>query len=429
MMDRRSLRFRVAGAFGLLAALLSLAWGFIAFIGIRLSEDRVLMRQLELVTEEYALRLAANTDAVLPDTSYIHAYREIEALPPVLRDWAKERPEDGYYEFSEDELHVSVLSAGTPLERFYVVFDVAGIEAASSEDTWLVVSIVMVVLLLALVAAGLGALVGRRAIEPVILLAKVVGGISPERLSDDDWQQLKATPSHVEEVGLLAGTIEKMLHRICAFIERERYFTGAASHELRTPVTVISGAVELLEDSQLSPKDARAVARIKRATVDMRMTIEMFLSLSRATDDGLYCDHFAVEPLVLKAIDQQLYLLAKKNIGVKREFNASPELFGHPQAFATVVNNLVRNAFEHTPHDQGPVTVRIDQHEISVNNRGELDVAECHPVSTQYASSGEAHGLGLKIVERLCQHHGWTFSLRTNNGAIDARLSWSSIHP
>lgn len=425
MMDRRSLRFRVAGAFGLLAALLSLAWGLIAFIGIRLSEDRVLMRQLQIVTEDYALRLSSNEGEVLPDTSYIHVYGEVEELPPSLKDWAKKVPKDGYYEFLEDEFHVRVLSAGSPQKRFYVVFDVAGIEAASSEDVWLFGGIAAVVLLLTLLATGLGAVVGGRAIEPVMLLARMVGRISPERLSDDDRQQIKATHFHVDEVRLLAGTIEKMLQRICAFIERERYFTAAASHELRTPVTVISGAVELLEDSHLSAKDARAVARIKRATVDMRMTIEMFLSLSRATDDGLYGDHFAVRPLVQKAIDQQLYLLAKKNIEVNREFFANPELLGHPQAFATVVNNLVRNAFEHTPHGQGPVTVRVDRYEISVSNQGGLSALEWGHFSTADASRSEVHGLGLKIVERLCEYNGWTFVLHTNNGAIDARLSWS----
>jgi len=425
MMDRRSLRFRVAGAFGLLAALLSLAWGLVAFIGIRLSEDRVLMRQLKLVTEDYALRLSSTAGEALPDTSYIQGYSEVEELPPSLRDWANDIPQDGYYEFLEDELHVRVLSAGSPQKRFYVVFDVAGIEAASSEDVWLFGGIAAVVLLLTLLATGLGAVVGGRAIEPVILLAKMVGRISPERLSDDDWQQIKAHRFRVDEVRLLARTIEKMLQRICAFIERERYFTGAASHELRTPVTVIGGALELLEDSHLSTNDARAVARIKRATVDMRMTIEMFLSLSRATDDGLYCDRFTVRPLVLKAIDQQLYLLAKKNIEVNREFIANPELFGHPQSFATVVNNLVRNAFEHTPHDQGPITVRVDQHEISVSNQGGLGAAECNHLSTQCASRSETHGLGLKIVQRLCEYNGWTFALRINNDAVDARLSWS----
>ena len=424
MMNRRSLRFRVAGGFGLLATLLSLAWGLIAFIGIRLTEDRVLIRQLKLVTEDYALRLSSNTGEVLPGTSYIQVFSEAEELPSALKDWANNIPKDGYYEFQEEELHVRVLSAGSPQQRFYAVFDVAGIEAASSEDVWWFGGIGAVVLLLTLLATGLGAVVGGRAIEPVILLAEVVGRISPERLSDDDRQQIKAAHFHVDEVKLLAGTIEKMLQRICAFIERERYFTGAASHELRTPVTVIGGALELLEDSHLSAKDARAVARIKRATQDMRMTIEMFLSLSRGTDDGLYGDHFTVRPLVLKAIDQQLYLLAEKNIEVHREFIANPELFGHPQSFATVVNNLVRNAFEHTPRNQGPVTVRVDQHEISVSNQSGSGASEWHHLSTQNASQSETHGLGLKIVQRLCEYHGWTFALRINNDAVDARLSW-----
>ena len=107
--------------------------------------------------------------------------------------------------------------------------------------------------------------------------------------------------SHItidDEVGVLAGTIEKTLERICAFVERERYFTSSASHELRTPITVITGALELLELSDLSATDVKAVDRVRRATLDMKTSIEMFLCLARETDDGLYGEPFLVMPLV-----------------------------------------------------------------------------------------------------------------------------------
>lgn len=424
MRNRNSLRFKVARAVGLFAAAISIIWGMAVISGIRLAEDRVLFRQLKLVAEDYALHYSA-AGGPATDSTYIQGYDQIEKLPPELIDWASETPSTGYYEFQEHELHVAVLSAGTPPQRIYVVFDVAGIEAASSEDWWWFSGLISAVILLTLVAIGLGTVVGQRAVEPVIRLGDVVGRMNPERLSDADWRHIRAADFPTDEVGLLARTIEKTLQRICAFVERERYFTSAASHELRTPVTVMSGAIELLEHSDLSNGNARAVARIKRATNDMRTTIEMFLCLSREADDAHQCEHFSVAPVVEQAIDQHRHLLVNKNIRVVLELWTSPELFGHPQAFAIAVNNLVRNAFEHTPRNQGPITVRVEQYTVSVENRSVLGGADGDQFSAQGRSENNSFGLGINIVRRLCEHNGWTFELWENAESVVASLSWS----
>ena len=66
---------------------------------------------------------------------------------------------------------------------------------------------------------------------------------------------------------------------------RERDFTGSASHELRTPITVISGAVELLEQSDLSEEDVKAVDRIRRATLAHQETLREEFSPLIGDDD------------------------------------------------------------------------------------------------------------------------------------------------
>lgn len=431
MRSRNSLRIKVARAFGILVAAISLAWATVVISGVRLTEDRVLLRQLRLVAEDYALRFSTEGGEPAPDTSYLQSYDQVEKLPPELTDWANETPNTGYYELQEQELHVAVLSAGEPPRRLYVVFDVAGIEAASYEDFWWFAGLTSVVILLTLVAIGLGTVLSRRVVEPVTRLANVVGAINPQQLSDDDWRRIQAADFPDDEVGLLARTIEKTLQRICAFVEREKYFTSAASHELRTPVTVMSGALELLESSSLSNGDARAVARIKRATNDMRTTIEMFLCLSRESAENLYGEHFLVAPVVDQAIDQHRHLLENRNIEVDLELSSSPEVFGHPQAFAIAVSNLVRNAFEHSPRDQGPITVRVDQLKVSVTNRAGSGSVDCEQFGTGRASQSatSGFGLGLDIVRRLCEHNGWTFDLRVSADLVDASLSWSPQRP
>ncbi|MFV8782501.1 sensor histidine kinase [Microbulbifer sp. SA54] len=408
-MYRHSLRTRVAIAFAMCVAVLSVVWGFAFFAAVRLSEDRVLAQQLQSAAENYP-SLAMN----------LRGYEEVGSLPASLREWAQTSPAEGLYEFEAEELHVAVVPGGNGQRRAFVVFDVSDIEAASSEDWWLLLVITGVVGALGVLGFGLGVLVMRRAVAPVAQLAKVVADIDPEQLSAEDHKRIEPSRFGDDEVGVLARTIEKTLERISEFVERERYFTGSASHELRTPITVIMGALELLEESDLSAADRKAVDRVKRATFEMKATIDMFLCLARETDSGLYNEQFSVTPLVSQAIDQQRHLLNGKSVDLDIDDLATPRVCGHPQAFSIAVNNLVRNAFEHTLNGQVPITIRIREKELFVTNQLCSDLDERHTPT----ESSHGYGLGLGIVQRLCERNGWSFSLYADEARVVARLSW-----
>ncbi len=410
-MYRHSLRTRVAIAFAMCVAVLSVAWGFAFFAAIRLSEDRVLVHQLQRAAETYPSL-----------TTTLRAYDELGSLPESLREWAQANPVEGLYEFHAEELHVAVVPADNEQRHAFVVFDVAGIEAASSEDWWWLLVITGVVGTLGALGFGLGVVVMRRAVAPVAELAKVVADIDLEHLTAGDHKRIASSRFGDDEVGVLAGTIEKTLERISEFVARERYFTSSASHELRTPITVIAGALELLEQSDLSAADAKLVNRVRRATLDMKTTIEMFLCLARETDDGVYDEQFSVMPLVSRAIDQQRYVLNGKSVDVEIDELATPRVSGHPQAFSIAVNNLVRNAFEHTLEGQGPITILIKEHELLVTNQVSNGADGRHTPTE--ASSSQGYGLGLGIVQRLCERNGWSFSLHVDEARVAARLSW-----
>ncbi len=357
MIYRLSLRKRIAIAFALCVAVLSLAWGLAFFVAIKWTEDHVLQQQLQHAAASYPSL-----------TTNLRGYDKVDDLPESLKAWAQTTPEAGLYEFEAEELHVALIT-DSQQRRAYVVFDVAGVEAESSDDWWWLLIISGVVGTLGILGFGLGVVVMRRAVAPVVQLAKVVADIDLEHLSAGDHKRIESSQFGDDEVGLLAETLEKTLERIGAFMARERYFTGSASHELRTPITVITGALELLELSDLSAADEKVINRMRRATLDMKTTIDMFLCLARETDDGLYDEQFLVEPLVSQAIDQQRHLLSGKFVDVEIEHLANPSVCGHPQAFSIAVNNLVRNAFEHTLAGQGPITILIKEHELLITNQ------------------------------------------------------------
>lgn len=410
-MYRRSLRQRVAFAFAVCVAVLSLAWGFAFFGAIRLSEDRVLMQQLEVAAKSYPTV-----------TMNLRGYDDIASLPESLQQWAQTNPTEGLYEFEAEELHVAVIASDNKQQKAFVVFDVAGIEAASSEDWWLLLVITGVVGTLGVLGFGLGVIVMRRAVAPVAQLAKAVTDIDLEHLSAEDHKRIESGRFGDDEVGVLAAAIEKTLERINAFVARERDFTSSASHELRTPITVITGALELLEQSELSATDVQTLDRVRRATLDMKTTIEMFLCLARETDGGLYDEQFLVAPLVRQAIDLQRHLLNRKLVDVEIDHVENPSICGYQQAFSIAVNNLVRNAFEHTHTGQGPISILIKEHELLITNQLSSDAGGLH--TSAEASSSHGYGLGLGIVQRLCERNGWSFTLHIEGARVVACLSW-----
>ena len=406
-MYRHSLRQRVAIAFAICVAVLSVVWGLAFFTAIRLSEDRVLMQQLEHAAQRYP---------AMPMN--IRGYDDVASLPESLRGWALTDPEEGLYEFIGDELHVAVIPADNEQRRAFVVFDVSGIEAADSSDWWWLLAITGVVGALGALGFGLGVIVMRRAVAPVVQLAEAVAEIDLEHLSAGDYKRIESRRFGDDEVGVLAGAIESALERISAFVARERYFTSSASHELRTPITVIASSIELLEQSDLSPADRILVDRVRRATLDMNATVEMFLCLARETDDGLDEEQFLVTPLVNRAIEQQRHLLNDKFVDVEIENLAQPRVCGHPQAFSIAVNNVVRNAFEHTLAWQGPITILINEHDVLVTNK------VSNSADARHAPTENGYGLGLGIVQRLCERNGWSFSLHVDEVRVAARISW-----
>lgn len=416
MTFRHSLRFRIVTAFCLFGAVLGATYGTIVYSSLDLIEDLIedelFEDRLREETEHFLSKYRQNGDAPVPISPHVSAYIGKNMIPRHIRERVAgitqgfHKVEDGPYEY-----YIAVQTLADKDELLYLLCDANTMEM--SEKRKLMILIVLIAGGLLIVALGLwlGLVTSRRVIAPVVQLADLVNKAGPGNLPTDMSGQF-----YDDEVGVLTRALERAMQRVEAFVEREHQFTRNASHELRTPVTVIKGAVELLQRNK-DRSVSRPLQRIERSVNDMDCIIESLLWLAReeaADDPEQSC---SVVPVVQDTIEQYRMLLADRPVDIEFTAEDNPLLPVPPPVFRIAIANIVRNAFHYTA--RGKITVHVCKDRVVVSDTGAGIPASDLKLVTQphiRGKNSQGFGLGLAIVKRLCDRFGWHLEIRSERG-------------
>ena len=264
-----------------------------------------------------------------------------------------------------------------------------------------------------LAASVLGWILARRVMAPVARLARQV------RHRDQLLPMAPAlAPNYADdEVGQLAAAFDTTVGFLRQALERERFFTSDVSHELRTPLMVISSSCELLfETAGLSSPQQQKLRQIQTAASQILELVETFLLLARGNsqDDKTAAQvslastaEEAIQRFTPTADNKGLRLVMVEEAGDGGTYNA--------RFLAVVMANLLSNAVHYT--DAGEIRLVLTNREFRVEDSGigvpavrKLDVFE--PFIRVDHARGEGQGLGLSIVQRICEHQDWRINLR-----------------
>ncbi|WP_426688959.1 sensor histidine kinase [Rhodanobacter ginsengiterrae] len=254
----------------------------------------------------------------------------------------------------------------------------------------------------------------RRAWRPVRALARVVkrwDGQSP----DPGLLKVEQLSAHTDaDVALLTRGLHGFAVRLASFNQRERNFTRDASHELRSPLTVIKMSVDMLaEEEGLSDFGARSIRRIKRATREMEVLVEALLVLAREADSPADDRHFIVNDILREELEAAREMLSGRPIELLLEEPARFALQGSPQALSVLCWQLIRNACQQT--EQGSVVISVLPGMITVRNRA--GTSEPGPVGPPLRAEGvDRHGFELAIAQRISDRFAWPLELQTLPG-------------
>lgn len=259
--------------------------------------------------------------------------------------------------------------------------------------------------------------VSRRAVSPVIKLAKQVDKLDPDDTEHFEIEINHATKDIDREVEILSRALSDLLIRIESFVIRERNFTRDASHELRSPITVIKIAADmLLSEENLNASARKCVERIRRSAKDMEELIEALLILARESDKTLSMEPVMVNEILAEEIERASILFKDKNIVVERTEKVNLYVDTSDKVLSVLIGNLIRNAFSYT--DKGKVNITIDKSALIIEDSGigipDSEVDEVFkPFYRGKNKQRGGYGVGLTIVKMLSERFGWTVKIES----------------
>ncbi|MGC9382367.1 ATP-binding protein [Streptomyces sp. MH13] len=303
---------------------------------------------------------------------------------------------------------------GEPAAAFVVAFH-PGREQARADEVFRVLLAISGVALL--MTTGIAWVVAGRILKPVRLVRTTAA-----QLTEQDLTRRIPVHGH-DDVAALAETFNAMLDRLERAFATQRRFVDDASHELRTPITIVRGHLELMGDD---PAEREETVRLVTDELDrMSRIVEDLLLLAKAERP----DFVTPEPVQLAELTADVYVKAR-TLG-DREWVlaevADREAQLDPQRITQAMVQLAQNAVQHTTAGQ---TIRIGSR--ADGTRIELYVADSGPgVQPQDAevvferfrrgtarrgARGSGAGLGLSIVKAIAEGHGGRVGLRTTEG-------------
>jgi signal transduction histidine kinase len=281
--------------------------------------------------------------------------------------------------------------------------------------------------ILFLISLAGGYALADRALRPVDHVTRLAARIAehgqpgervPESLGDD-------------EMARLTRTVNAMLEKLEGLIAQEQAFALAAAHELRTPLAVLQGRVELSLERERTPEHYReSLATVATTTKKLNRLVEGLLTLARS--------HTPITPIRLDLADIALEVAESHRTEAKSkgqwlelELDYAP-VIGDPESLRLAVSNLVRNSIKYGV-EHGWIWVRTSmksgQAVLEVCDDGpgvpDNDLERLHRPFQRgkglQAVSGS--GLGLALVSAVVEQNGGRLELgRAIEGGLRARI-------
>lgn len=299
----------------------------------------------------------------------------------------------------------------------------------------------LVIPLAVLLAALGGYFLARRSLSPVASMSD-----QAEHIGAINLQDRLAVKNTTDELGRLAGSFNRLLDRLEESFQLQRRFVADASHELRTPVAILSGEAEVaLSKRDRAPEEYRESLQIlHKESLRLKKIVEDLFTLTRA-DIGqlpLSKSDFYLDELVADCVRTCRTLAQAKQITLHCDAAAELPVHADEAFLGRMFLNLLDNAIKYTPTG-GSVTIssehRQDRYVVTVSDTGPGIPAElqdrvferffrAEKARTSSDTANGGAGLGLAICRWIAEAHQGSLEL-TRSSSTGSTFTFSIPAP
>ena len=221
-------------------------------------------------------------------------------------------------------------------------------------------------------------------------------------------------PTQVTEFNELQNDLTTLIRRNQSVYASQKQFTENASHELQTPLAIISAELEVLFQSEGLP-DAE-LAHVQRATEAVRRLAQINKALLLLTqiENRQFTEDKPIHVGI--ALERLLKINAEfirhKQIQLHQDQTGDPTVQMNPQLAEVLLGTRLRKAIRHTP-DGGSMTIELTAERLQLTNTGKplpFPIEELFKRFVKNPSLPEATGLGLAIARQITDRYGLTLT-------------------
>lgn len=280
-----------------------------------------------------------------------------------------------------------------------------------------------------LIALLAGYFLSSRILKPIRTLTQTARKIEVERMD----RRIEVPPVH-DELAELATTFNHMLDRLEAGFHQQQRFVSDASHELRTPVTVILGYSDLLSRWGSSDKKIleEGINSIRTEAEDMQQLIEKLLFLARADQKRqvVHKEYLELSELVDDVVRRMKFAVDRHSLTLGE--NDEGCIFADPVIMRQMIRIFLENAVKYTPEgghiavvskrndEKKVMQVEIADDGIGISPEDQSKIFDrfyrVDSSRTKAVGSVGGTGLGLSIARWIANQHDITIDLVSDLG-------------
>ncbi len=221
-----------------------------------------------------------------------------------------------------------------------------------------------------------------------------------------------------EEFNLLSQTLHQMTERISKQFIRQKEFTENASHEIQTPIAVISAELEILLDSENLPeKEANHVQKSMDSLQKLSQLNKSLLLLTKIENNQFSeTEKVNLSNLVTNLLETYQDFAQHRNIKIYQEIKPDKTLEINPLLAEILVGNLLKNAIKYNQNG-GNLTCILKDNQLIISNKGDkLPFSETQLFNrfVKHPKHLESTGLGLAIVKQIAEQYGLNITYQFN---------------